>query len=141
MTKEFLRSRRKHLQLHLGFLKILSVAVNAHFACKSTTATSLKSKWFDTTANSKLFASSHYNQLIHLFLQIKPPNWSNHLLQQIDKWLFAQIGRVVVAKAKGLEREQFRMYLSETLLRKSILPADISLVRHVIDAMFPDYFA
>jgi hypothetical protein len=63
------------------------------------------------------------------------------LVQQIDKWLFTLVGHAVVARAKGLEREQFRLYLSDTILKKAPLPADIVAVRHVLDVMFPDYFA
>lgn len=77
---------------------------------------------------------------MYIFVQVKPPNWTPHSAQQIDTWLYNQITHTVVARAKSLDREQLRLYLSETLLKKSTLPADIQTIRHVIDAMYTDYF-
>lgn len=78
------------------------------------------------------------------FSQVKPPGWSANVTQQIDSWLYKQIQRTVIARAKALEKDQFYHYLTDVLLKKCPPPREFggeAAVKSVIEVMFADYYS
>lgn len=75
--------------------------------------------------------------------QVKPPGYSHQSVQQADDWIFRKVTSFVVARAKALEKDQLKHFMSEVLLQRCPPPpkiGNVPQVKHVVEAMFGDYF-